>query len=79
MAAELIIAPEVEQDLAEAYAWYEARRVGLGEEFLSCVDGCIAAICRMPEMYTIVHENTIAEGWCVAFRMRSSTSIWQAR
>jgi hypothetical protein len=38
MAAELIIAPEVEQDLAEAYAWYEARRVGLGEEFLSCVD-----------------------------------------
>ena len=57
MAAELIIAPEVEQDLAEAYAWYEARRVGLGEEFLSCVDGCMAAICRMPETYTIVHEN----------------------
>jgi len=33
MAVELIIAPEVEQDFAEAYAWYEARRTGLGEEF----------------------------------------------
>ncbi len=28
MAAELIIAPEAEQDLAETYAWYEGRRTG---------------------------------------------------
>ncbi len=34
MAAKLIIAPEAEQDLGEAYAWYEYRRAGLGEEFL---------------------------------------------
>ena len=33
MAAELIIAPEVERDLAEASAWYESRRAGLGEEW----------------------------------------------
>jgi hypothetical protein len=57
MAVELIIAPEVEQDLAEAYAWYEAWRTGLGEEFLSCVDAGIAAICRMPEMYGAIHEQ----------------------
>jgi toxin ParE1/3/4 len=38
MAVEIIIAPEAEQDIAEAYAWYESRRVGLGEEFLSCID-----------------------------------------
>jgi plasmid stabilization system protein ParE len=57
MAAELILAPEAEQDIAEAYAWYEARRVGLGEEFMTCVDACIQAICRMPQMYGVVHEN----------------------
>ncbi len=57
MAAELIIAPEVEQDLAEASAWYESRRTGLGEEFLSCVDACIAAILRMPEMQAIVYKQ----------------------
>ncbi len=38
MAAKLIVAPEAEQDVAEAHAWYEGRRIGLGEEFLSCVD-----------------------------------------
>ncbi len=57
MAAELIIAPEAEQDITEAYAWYEARRVGLGEEFLSCVEACIHAICRTPEIYGAVHET----------------------
>jgi hypothetical protein len=41
MAVELVVAPQAEQDLAEAYAWYEDRRFGLGEEFLSCVDASV--------------------------------------
>ena len=57
MAAELTLAPEAEQDIAEAYAWYEAQRTGLGEDFLSSVDACIQAICRMPEMHRVFHEN----------------------
>jgi len=57
MAADLVLAPEVEQDIGEAYAWYEDRRPGLGEEFLSCVDACIQAVCRMPEMHAEVHEH----------------------
>jgi len=35
MPAKLVIAPEAELDIAEAYVWYERRRIGLGEEFLS--------------------------------------------
>ena len=57
MAVRLIIAPEAEQDLDEAYGWYEGRRLGLGEEFLSCVDASIESISRTPEMYPPVHEN----------------------
>mgnify|MGYP001560796083 FL=1 len=57
MAAELILASETEQDIAEAYAWYENRRTGLGEELLSCIDACIEAIRRTPEMHAVVHEN----------------------
>ena len=57
MAVELVIAPEAEQDIAEAYGWYEGQRSGLGEEFLSCVDACLEAIRRAPEMYTIIHEH----------------------
>jgi plasmid stabilization system protein ParE len=51
MAAELIIAPEAATDLDEAFAWYEAQRVGRGEDFLSRVDACIQAILRFPEMH----------------------------
>jgi plasmid stabilization system protein ParE len=57
MDAELIIAPEAEQDIAEAYAWYERQRTGLGEEFLSSVEACIRAIHRTPGMHQIVHET----------------------
>jgi hypothetical protein len=47
----LVFAPEIEVDLGDAYIWYEDRRPGLGEEFLSCVDACIQAIYRMPELH----------------------------
>lgn len=57
MSVEIIVAPEVELDLAEAYAWYEQRRNGLGEEFLSCVDACIQSIRRYPRSYSIIHES----------------------
>jgi plasmid stabilization system protein ParE len=57
MAAELIVAPEAELDLAEAYGWYEGRRFGLGEEFMSHVDACIQSILRNPEMHRVVHES----------------------
>jgi plasmid stabilization system protein ParE len=57
MTVKLIVAPEARQDLIEAYGWYEKQRVGLGEEFLSCVDAAIERICRSPEMYATVHET----------------------
>jgi hypothetical protein len=49
MAAELVVAPEAEHDLTDAYGWYEGRRIGLGEEFLGCVDACLQSITRNPE------------------------------
>jgi plasmid stabilization system protein ParE len=57
MAAELILAPEAEQDIDGAYAWYEGRRAGLGEDFLSALDACLRAICRTPEMHQKIHED----------------------
>jgi plasmid stabilization system protein ParE len=57
MAADLIVAPEAEQDLVEAYGWYEGQRVGLGEEFLSCIDACIENVRRFPATNALIHEN----------------------
>lgn len=53
----LIILPEAEQDVAQAYMWYEKQEMGLGEEFLRCVDACVQFIHRNPEMYQIAHKN----------------------
>jgi len=74
MAADLIVAPEAEQDLVEAYGWYEERRAGLGEEFLSCIDACIEAVCRVPEMYPAIFEN-YRRALPAAFLMPSSMSM----
>ena len=57
MAAKLVIAPEVEFDLVQAYAWYEQQRIGLGEDFLSCVDACVQATLRNPESHRTVQGN----------------------
>ncbi len=57
MAVDLIVAPETEEDLAEAYGWYERQRIGLGEDFLTCVDACIQQICRHPGLGTPIYKS----------------------
>lgn len=57
MPAELVVAPEAALEVAEAFSWYEDRKPGLGEEFLSCVDACVQGICRAPELHAKVHEH----------------------
>ena len=57
MPVELLLALEAELDIAEAFVWYEERRAGLGEEFLSSGDACLESIRRRPEMYPVVHDG----------------------
>lgn len=57
MAADFILTVEAHQDLAEAYGWYEDRRTGLGEDFLTTVDACFARIKRHPEIYPVAYET----------------------
>lgn len=38
MNTRLVIRPEAERDVQEAYLWYEKQREGLGEDFLLCVE-----------------------------------------
>ena len=57
MSRRLIIRPEAEAELAEAYRWYETHRPGLGEDFLLCVDARLASIQRNPALYPTVHKK----------------------
>ena len=56
MAANFIVAPEAQDDLIAIYDWYEARRFGLGDDFLNCVDACFEKIRRAPESYSVAFE-----------------------
>ena len=54
---EIIFTPEADEDVTQAYAWYEEREPGLGEDFLRCVEGCTRAFQRHPEMYPVAVED----------------------
>lgn len=54
MAAEFRFSPEAEADVTEAYRWYEARSIGLGEQFLSSVEARVSSIAREPLLYSRV-------------------------
>jgi hypothetical protein len=49
MIENVVILPEAVDDLVEARAWYEDRRSGLGERFLSHVDDFIECIHEEPD------------------------------
>jgi toxin ParE1/3/4 len=57
MSKSLLVRPEAEEDLNQAYRWYESQRKGLGGDFLLCVEGGLARITRNPERYRKIHEN----------------------
>lgn len=57
MAVRLRLAPEVTQDLAQGYDWYEQRRPGLGEEFLESVETAFDAIRRDPKSCPEVFQS----------------------
>jgi plasmid stabilization system protein ParE len=57
MTRQLIIRPEAEADIAEAFSWYEARVSGLGSVFLRVPDAAFNSILRNHDVYPEVHRN----------------------
>jgi len=52
-----IVRPEAEQDLADAFAWYEGQAAGLGDEFLRSVDAAFALIQRHAAAYPVIYQD----------------------
>ena len=52
-----ILVPEAKADVADAYLWYEDQSLGLGMEFLRCVEAALLSIQRTPLIYPMVHET----------------------
>jgi toxin ParE1/3/4 len=51
------IRPEAELDLQEAYSYFEQCRVGLGADFMECVQNALAKVSLNYEHYPIVHKS----------------------
>ncbi|MBU2510409.1 type II toxin-antitoxin system RelE/ParE family toxin [bacterium] len=47
--------PEIEDDLFNAYSWYESKSKGLGEEFIRLFYALSSEISRNPLMYQKIH------------------------
>jgi plasmid stabilization system protein ParE len=53
----LILQPAAKRDIAEARSWYEARRKGLGKEFLAAVRETLEAVERTPLRFPRVRHE----------------------
>ncbi len=50
--------PAAAADLEEAADWYEAKRSGLGLEFLDAARATLATISENPKLYPALHRDT---------------------
>jgi plasmid stabilization system protein ParE len=57
MSRQLIVRPEAEAEMTDAFDWYEERVPGLGSDFLLCVDAAFSAILRSPQQFPPVHKT----------------------
>lgn len=57
MRYQLIIRPEAELDIQDAFLWYEEQSQGLGSEFVRAVDSCLSKIGRNPLSYPIIRKQ----------------------
>jgi toxin ParE1/3/4 len=53
----VIVRPGAEADLAEARAWYEQQRAGLGSEFLGEVARAMQALGEHPERHPLYYRG----------------------
>ena len=54
---EIVVRPIAEEEISEAFRWYEDKAEGLGSEFMRALDASLSAIQRYPASYAVVHKQ----------------------
>ncbi|MBK7554847.1 MAG: hypothetical protein IPI55_09640 [Flavobacteriales bacterium] len=62
--------PAAREDIAEGYAWYEARRQGLGEAFLLEVQRCMMILLHRSGAFRRIHKDSGKHFWTASLRRR---------
>lgn len=55
----LILTENAQHDLDDAYKWYQELNLGLGQEFIRCVDATLSEISRNPLHYQVVFDKRV--------------------
>ncbi|MEO6992446.1 MAG: type II toxin-antitoxin system RelE/ParE family toxin [Lacunisphaera sp.] len=55
MIQRLVVAPQAEADLRDAFIWYEQRSAGLGRDFLERVEAAFELLSRSPQLFRSRH------------------------
>ncbi len=63
--------PAAGADLEEAADWYEAKRSGLGLEFLDAAHATLATISENPKLYPALHPTSLSNVAPVGFGLRA--------
>ena len=69
----LILRPEAEKDLLDAYRWYDELGPGLAHRFLESVERTLAQIEREPHGFAEVHEGVLVLS---PVPSHTASSIW---
>ena len=57
MTPRLFVRKAARADMAEAFAWYEDRRIGLGHEFLDAASASLARIEAQPQLFSFAVDD----------------------
>ncbi len=58
MTYQVLLRPEAELDIQDAFEWYEQRQKGLGSEFVRMVDSYFSKIQKNSIAYPTIHRET---------------------
>jgi plasmid stabilization system protein ParE len=53
----IVVRPEAEAELADAFDWYEHHVPGLGADFLLCADDVFNSIAQSPQQYPLIYKD----------------------
>jgi plasmid stabilization system protein ParE len=49
--------PDVQDEVDEAYKWYEQQRAGLGDDFLAALDVVFHRLETMPQVHAMIYRD----------------------
>lgn len=56
---QLILTEKAQEDLDDAFQWYEEKEPGLGKEYVRCVDAKIAELSRHPLLHPVIQGDRV--------------------